>query len=151
MADTADFDAVRTRREALYQAIVGLEDALATPIGNGPKWRLRVAMAIDYATMRIDQHCSESEEPGGFLDQTGREAPRLSRRINQLRVDHERLEKEVFALQVAIGDLQDADVDAQASGIRNQALEFLGHLARHRQRGSDLVYEAYQVDLGTSA
>jgi hypothetical protein len=34
------------------------------------------------------------------------------------------------------------------SVVREAATTALGRLVRHRQRGSDLVYEAYQVEIG---
>ena len=148
MADRVQLDAVRTRREALYEAVVGLEDALATPIGDGSKWRLRVAMAIDHATIRIEEHAKQTEAKGGFLERVIQEVPRLQRRVNQLKVDHERLEKEVDALRLSISLVDDDKIPGQAVGIRNQAIELLGQLTRHRQRGADLIYEAYQVDIG---
>ncbi|MGI9598194.1 MAG: hypothetical protein ACR2QK_18670 [Acidimicrobiales bacterium] len=148
MADRVQLDAVRTRREALYEAVVGLEDALATPIGDGTKWRLRVAMAIDHASIRIEEHAIQTESKGGFLDKVIGEVPRLQRRVNQLKVDHERLEKEVHALRMALSMVDDAKIPGEAVTIRNQALELLGQLTRHRQRGADLIYEAYQVDIG---
>lgn len=151
MADSDQLDAVRTRREALYEAAVGLEDALTTPVGDGPKWRLRVAMAVDHAAARIDEHARETEAPAGFLDKVMEEAPRLQRRVDQMKVDHERLEKEVDALRVAIRIVGDDEVPEQAPMIRNRAIELLGQLTRHRQRGADLIYEAYQVDIGGTA
>ena len=36
------------------------------------------------------------------------------------------------------------DVDS----IRESATTFLGRLSRHRQRGADLVFDAYQTDIG---
>lgn len=151
MADRVQLDAVRTRREALYQAVVGLEDALQTPVADGTKWRLRVAMAIDHAAIRIDEHAQQTESKDGFLERVVQEVPRLQRRVNQLKVDHERLEKEVDALRIAVSVVDDADIPEQASTIRNQAIELLGQLTRHRQRGADLIYEAYQVDIGEGA
>ncbi|MGB5760687.1 MAG: hypothetical protein WBM50_27485 [Acidimicrobiales bacterium] len=148
MADRVQLDAVRTRREALYEAVVGLEDALATPIGDGSKWRLRVAMAIDHATIRIEEHAKQTEAKGGFLERVIQEVPRLQRRVNQLKVDHERLEKEVDALRLSVSLVDDDKIPDQAVGVRNQAMELLGQLTRHRQRGADLIYEAYQVDIG---
>ncbi len=148
VADRVQLDAVRTRREALYEAVVGLEDALATPIGDGAKWRLRVAMAIDHATIRIEEHAKQTEARGGFLDQVMQEEPRLQRRVNQLKVDHERLEKEVDALRLSVSMVDDDRIPDKAVGIRNQAIELLGQLTRHRQRGADLIYEAYHVDIG---
>ena len=151
MAGREDLDAVRNRREALYQAIVGLEDALATPVGDGSKWRLRVAMAVDHAAMRISEHTTQTEAPGGFLDRTVAEAPRLARRISQLRVDHERLEKAADALRTTLAMIDDEDIADQAVELRNQAMELLGQMSRHRQRGSDLIYDRYQVDIGESS
>lgn len=151
MADFDQLDAVRTRREALYEAAVGLEDALTTPVGDGAKWRLRVAMAIDHAAARINEHARQTEAPAGFLDRVLQEAPRLQRRIDQMKVDHERLEKEVDALRIAISMVDDGEVADEAPAIRNRAIELLGQLTRHRQRGADLIYEAYQVDIGGTA
>lgn len=150
LAKHTQLDAARVRREALYQALVGLEDALSTPIGDGARWRLRVAMAVDHAVNRVDEHVTEVEAPNGFLADVVADEPRLICRTNRLREDHENLEKEVHALQIALSELDDADVADRAIPIRNQALEFLGNLATHRQRGADLIYEAYQVDIGAS-
>lgn len=148
MADRVQLDAVRSRREALYEAVVGLEDALATPVGDGQKWRLRVTMAIEHAKTRIEDHASQTEAKDGFLERVVLEAPRLHKRVTQLKVDHERLEKEVDALRIAIYDVPDDEVPDQAVELRNQAIELLGQMTRHRQRGADLIYEAYQVDIG---
>ncbi|MEM7324476.1 MAG: hypothetical protein AAF531_15410 [Actinomycetota bacterium] len=148
MADRAQLDAVRSRREALYEAVVGLEDALATPVGDGQKWRLRVTMAVEHAKSRIEEHAVQTEAKGGFLDRVVVEEPRLHKRVTQLKVDHERLEKEVDALRIAIYDVEDAEVPGQANDLRNQAIDLLGQMTRHRQRGADLIYEAYQVDIG---
>jgi len=148
MAERLQLDAVRTRREALYEAVVGLEDALATPVGDGMKWRLRVAMAIDHATIRIEEHARQTEAKDGFLERVVKEVPRLQRRVNQLKVDHERLEKEVEALRHSLTLVDDANIPEEAHNIRNQAIELLGQMTRHRQRGADLIYEAYQVDIG---
>jgi predicted RNase H-like nuclease (RuvC/YqgF family) len=148
MGERVQLDAVRIRREALYEAVVGLEDALTTPVGDGHKWRLRVAMAVDHAAVRIEEHAQQTEAKGGFLEKVLIEEPRLQRKINQLKVDHERLEKEVDALRTAVSLVDDDAVPDQSTSIRNRAIELLGQLTRHRQRGADLIYEAYQVDIG---
>lgn len=150
-ADRHQLEAIRDRREALYEAAVGLEDALTTPIGDGAKWRLRVAMAVEHAAVRIEDHARQTEAPGGFLEQVLAETPRLQRRVDQLKVDHERLEKEVDALRIAVTMVSDDDVADQAPALRNKAVELLGQLTRHRQRGADVIYEAYQVDIGGNA
>ena len=39
-----------------------------------------------------------------------------------------------------------ADVE-QVKDVREEALGLLQAIARHRQRGADLIYEAYSVDI----
>jgi hypothetical protein len=36
----------------------------------------------------------------------------------------------------------------EAGAVRDDAMSLLTAVARHRQRGADLIYEAYQVDVG---
>jgi hypothetical protein len=151
MADQAQLDAVRVRRESLYQALVGLEDALSTPIGHRERWRLRVAMAIDHAANRVEEHIWETEAFDGLLNQVVDEDPRLCCRALRLRDDHIELQKEVCELRGALAEIDDAEIAVRGNALRQQALEFCGHLAVHRQRGADLIYEAYHVDIGGSS
>jgi hypothetical protein len=106
-------------------------------------------MAVDHAAARIGEHAAQTEAPGGFFDRLVQTEPRLRRRIDQLKVDHERLSKEVDALRHAVAIIDDDCAADSAVVVRNQAVDLLGHLARHRQRGADLVYEAYKVDIGS--
>lgn len=162
MSESTNVASIRSRREALYRAVIGLEDALAGPIGDHERWRLRVAMAVDHAVARISEHVAQTEGPGNILDEIVSVAPRLARRVVQMRVDHENLEKAAHQLALAVAELtehQDDQVDEQleeqiedaAIAVRNHAVEVMGQIARHRQRGADLIYEAYHVDLGNSS
>ena len=85
------------------------------------------------------------------LERVLSEHPRLQRKIDQMKVDHERLEKEVDALRLAVSLVDDGEVADEAPAVRNRAIELLGQLTRHRQRGADLIYEAYHVDIGGNA
>ncbi len=147
MGDRGQLEAVHTGSESLFEAVLGLEDALATPIGDRPKWRLRVAMAADHAANRLSEHTIESER--GFLHGLEHEAPWLARRVNQQTVEHERLQKEVDALRVAIASVDDCP--DRATQIRAQALELLTQITKHRQRGADLACEAQAVAVSNGA
>jgi hypothetical protein len=148
MAEQSHLQAARARRETLHEALVGLEDALTTPIGDAARWRLRVAMAVDHAANRIDEHIRQTEAPTGFLRHVVAESPRLSCKADRLRHDHDELQHRVGHLQRSLAALDDAAVVERGVALRNEALDFLGHLVRHRQRGADLIYEAFQVDIG---
>lgn len=151
MPNRGQLDVIRGRREALYEAVVGLEDALATPIGDGHKWRLRVTMAVEHAKTRIEDHAEQNEGAEGMLERVLTDAPRLQSRVTQLKVDHERLEQEIDALRAAVYDVEDAQLAERAAALRDQALELLENLSRHRRRGADLIYQAYQVDIGEAS
>jgi hypothetical protein len=151
VALSTHLDAARTRRESLYQALVGLEEALSTPIGDGAKWRHRVAAAVEHVANRLSEHVASTEADHGFFDQINLDAPRLAGKTARLRSDHPHLEKAALELVTALAGVSDANVADQAPAIRGQALEFLGLVAAHRQRGADLIYEAYHVDIGGSS
>ena len=154
MTNSSEIAEIVSRREALLRATVGLEDALAGPVGDGETWRLRVAMAVDHAVARVEEHVAQTEGPGSILDDVLQLAPRLSRRIDQMLHDHERLQKSGHTLSVSVAELEQLTGDElkeRAIEVRNEAVDMMGQITRHRQRGSDLIYEAYNVDLGNSA
>ncbi len=157
MPESTELASIQRRREALFEAVIGLEDALASPIGDHERWRLRVAMAVDHAVARISEHVAQTEGPGNILDEIVSVAPRLDRRVTQMKVDHENLEKAAHGLALAVADLTPDDgasagrSEDRAIAVRNRAVDVMGQIARHRQRGADLLYEAYSVDLGNSA
>ena len=157
MSESTKVASIRSRREALFRAVIGLEDALAGPIGDHERWRLRVAMAVDHAVARIYEHVAQTDGPGNILDEIVTVAPRLDRRVKQMRLDHESLEKAAHRLALAVAELSsehdqtEEQVEDAAIAVRNEAVEVMGQITRHRQRGADLIYEAYHVDLGNSA
>ena len=54
-------------------------------------------------------------------------------------------------LAAALGEIDSADERGLDLGaLREDLTGLIGALVRHRQRGSDLVYEAFEVDLGGS-
>ena len=85
MSESTKVASIRSRREALFRAVIGLEDALAGPIGDHERWRLRVAMAVDHAVARIYEHVAQTDGPGNILDEIVTVAPRLDRRVKQMR------------------------------------------------------------------
>lgn len=148
MAQQAHLEAARVRRETLHEALVGLEDALTTPIGDAAQWRLRVAMAVDHAAHRLHDHVRQTEAPDGFLQRVVQDDPRMACRAERLAREHGPLQEAVERLQHALATISDEDVVEHGYEVRNQALDLMTALMRHRQRGADLIYEAYQVDIG---
>jgi hypothetical protein len=142
-------DDVRLRRAGLKSALSNLELALAAPFANRIDWVMHVRGALDVVHDVWTRHIVETEAPGAFLDELVTEAPRLSTPTSRLRREHSDILATIVRAEkrLAAPPEDDAYV-AWAEDLRVELTALLAALARHRQRGADLVFEAYAVDLG---
>lgn len=150
MSTTIEIHELRQRREALLAAAASLEAALAAP-ASGSTWCARLGdELVELRTTLID-HATATESPDGILDQVRTEAPRLCNHVDRLIADHRTLigatEELLDRVERTPTDRRNVEVDA----IRTMAVDLLAAIARHRQHGADLVYDAYQVDVGGPA
>jgi hypothetical protein len=137
-------DAVRVRRAGLRAAMDELEHALDSPApGRVDEWTLGVRDALANIHDVWTRHVVDTESPGAFLDELVEEEPRLANQVRRLREEH----GEVLSVLLAAED-QLAAIPIDVEAIRATLTRLLCELARHRQRGADLVYEAYDVDIG---
>jgi hypothetical protein len=139
-------DALRRRRAELRESIGALEQALAAPAsGRAGAWAERVHVALVELSADLTEHITVTEGPDGLHRDIVATAPRLSNAVERLTGEHTAISGLVADLLTRMSDQPTGDdVDA----IRDLSTALLGHLARHRQRGADLVYEAYQADIG---
>ncbi|HEU4544025.1 MAG TPA: hypothetical protein VFR23_23035 [Jiangellaceae bacterium] len=143
-------DIARARRAQLLAAINALECALAVP-ARDPTWTTQVASGVDRLAQAFDAHVVATEGPEGMYADVLRNAPRLSFAVNQLVVEHADGRASIAALGKLVDDLSGAAPDYPADlieRIREDGTQLLASLVRHRQRGADLVFEAYQHDIG---
>jgi hypothetical protein len=144
-------DDVRVRRAGLKAAMRGLDTALADAApGRLDEWALGVRDALAVLHDVWTRHIVETEATGAFLDELVDQAPRLASPAARLRHEHTEI---LAVIDAATRDLQvipaDADrADAFVESLRAQLTAMLSALSRHHQRGADLIYEAYDVDLG---
>jgi len=143
-------DDVRLRRAGLKAALSGLELALAAPFANRVDWVTHVREALDSVHEVWTRHIVETEAPGAFLDDLVTESPRLSKPTSRLRREHSDILATIVAGEQRLTAPPEADAGyvVWAEDLRVEMTALLAALARHRQRGADLVYEAYAVDLG---
>ena len=137
-------DALRAasgRRLELAQAISSVEDAAASASAD-PTWRSDLVAALDGLAAALSAHVDEVEGPDGLLAELLDRAPRFAGRVAGLRDEHDVLSHQVDdAIAATRGGRGVADV-------RSAVLVALTGFAQHRQRGADLVYEVYEVDIG---
>jgi hypothetical protein len=141
----AALDAIQVRRDRLYEAVLELERALTAPAGDdAPRWAIALGTPVHNLLAVLEAHVGETEGPGALFEQLQHDAPRLLHAVDKLRQEHEPLLARTEALSARLDQARDsADVDA----IRTDALELIQALLVHRQRGAELVYDAYNVDV----
>lgn len=122
------------------------EAALASPaVGRTPEWTRSVEAALKHLDTCVTEHVAATEGPTGFHAEIVTAAPRLHHGVKVLVADHRRIAESLDHLRRATNH---ARTNAHVRGIREHGTAVLAVLAKHRQRGADLIYEAYQCDLG---
>lgn len=143
----AYFKRVRAQRAELRDSTRAVVDALESPIARGGAWRERVRAALAELDHDFQDHIVLTEPPRGLYARARRAEPRLSTTVDRLLTEHEKY-RETIAGYLAV--LEHGGTMADLPIFREELTTLVGKLIRHRQAGSDLVYEAYDVDLGGS-
>ncbi|MET8910829.1 hypothetical protein [Micromonospora sp. NPDC004551] len=134
--------AVPQPRSALSGDLCALVRALATP-PPAPCSREHLAGRLGPVRRGFAEHVRLTEGPAGLYAELLHQAPRLDRGVRLLADEHVAIAAAIAALQHAVR------LPAMpAEELREQARNLLRALDRHRQRGADLLWEAYQADLG---
>jgi hypothetical protein len=148
-------DEVRRRRDDLRRSIAEVEHALARPApGRSVRWGIRVAESLAGLSEEVDAHVAVTEGPHGLYQEILDTAPRLANAVKRLRDEHrvicDDLARAALHLEdeLRAGEQEWYAADQWVDEVRVQVTALLGRLGRHRQRGADLVYEAFEVDVG---
>ena len=135
-----------TRRHALGDAMTDLEEIVAGPTAaNG--WLDRVEAALVELRKALNAHIEEVEGSEGLLAEIVSVAPRLAAYTEELKRDHMALLSAWLRAEATVRAARDGGRAGTAS-VRRRVTTLLGRLTMHRQAGSDLVFEAYNVDIG---
>lgn len=144
--DHALLDALRRRRAELRGSMGALEHALAAPAPADPAgWAERVHVALVELSADLREHIDVTEGEDGLYRDLLTTSPRLSEAVARLTREHAQIGALVEDL---LGRARSTRSVADVDRMRELGTGLLGTLVRHRQRGSDLVYEAYEFDVG---
>lgn len=144
-AEQPPFGALRRQRAELRDSMSALELALAGPAAIGEaRWVSRVNVALVELSADFRAHVEFTEGPEGLYSDVLTTAPRLFGAVDRLTHEHLEIAARLEELIAVTASTANIDVDQ----VRNLGNSLLGVLVGHRQRGSDLVYEAYEFDIG---
>jgi hypothetical protein len=142
----AELAAVRKRRAELRESLTALEQALASPaVGRPLIWGERVRSVLAEVADDFREHVEVTEGPGGLHQAILAGDLRLANAVMALTDEHQHITTELETLLAATDPPLAAD---QVAAARERATTLLGALIRHRQRGADLIYDAYATDIG---
>jgi hypothetical protein len=138
---------IRRRRAALRSSMDRLERVLASPYrADGPTaWAARLRAALTILSDAFGEHIAITEGPGGLYRELAGQSPRLGHAADRLAKEHAEITRrlaELLTSTAASGETQDVPQ------VRRAGTDLLVVLMRHRQRGADLVFEAYDLDIG---
>jgi len=143
---TQALEAAARRRRELRDALVVLEDAVASSVHDPERWRLGVAARLLGLREAFAEHVAETEATGGLYDEMEEIAPHVHGKARRLREEHPPL---TDAIVDAIARFDTPFPEAtDLNALRDDLQRLMGRLIRHRQHGADLVWEAYQLDIG---
>lgn len=136
------------RRADLHQALIAVEQATSRPaVGREADWTKDVLLRLEDLSHAIAEHVEVTERPGGLYDEICGRAPHLSGKMDRLRDEHPEMQQATDALTSELRTTGPGE-DWSLEEIRDDLQRLLGKLVRHRQLGSDLVWEAYNLDIG---
>ena len=143
---TAELDALRRRRAELRESMGELESALsAAAAGRAVVWGERVHAALQDLADDWGEHVAVTEGPAGLHESILSASLRLVNAVTALAAEHAVIAGDIAA---AVAATEPPVAEPDVEPIREQSTLLLARLARHRQRGADLIYDAFALDLG---
>jgi hypothetical protein len=144
--DTRRLTHLRRRRHELRRSMSALEHALASPVStDAADWAAAVRGSLLDLASDLRVHITITEGPDGLYAELERHAPRLAGTVEQLIREHLAITRQVEQLL----QLTDEAEDGQHVGlVRRLGVELFVGLMHHRQRDADVVFEAYDFDVG---
>ncbi len=139
----------RRRRATLHDSLVHLEIAISSPAtGRIPEWTELVTKEMVGVRDAFDQHVMVTEKPGGLYEEIITRAPRLDGTVRRLKGEHPDIAEKIGGMVERLEKATIGGPEWPLDDARDDLQRFIGTVIRHRQKGADLVWEAYNVDIG---
>jgi hypothetical protein len=137
---TSDAEALSCAHAALLEDLRALEEAARPESGEGlAGLRARLRTTFDHVTEHF-----RFEEQNGYMDAVRKREPRLERVILQLGEDHRRL---LQSLEALLDEARSA-AHLVGPGLGEKVREWVERVRRHEAGETELVQDAFNLDIG---
>lgn len=146
---TPTLELARKRRMMLHGALVEAETKLSSPApGRIDVWCREMCDSLHRLRDAFDEHVFGTEQTQGLYDEILERAPRLSNKVQRLRDEHAVIRASLDGLIDTLG-AGEPETEEEVVEARDAVQQVLGMVIRHRQLGADLVWDAYNLDIGS--
>lgn len=146
---TPILDEARRRRATLHDSLVHLEESISSPAAARiPDWTAEVLKEMQQVREAFEQHVLVTEKPEGLYDEILERAPRLTSGVSKLKDEHPSIAEAIETMVQRLEQTEIGGVTWPLEDARDDLQRLIGMVVKHRQRGADLVWEAYNVDIG---
>ncbi len=136
---------LRGRRDRLRRATLALEEAASAPAAaDVAAWGRTIAGRLDLFATAFDEHVAITEGDDGLFRELVEASLEVTSAVDRLRRDHVTMQAELDRARSHAAEVRDR---AGIEELRRAILQLAESVFKHRQRGSDLLYDAYSVDV----
>jgi chromosome segregation ATPase len=134
-------------RQRMLRAMRELEKALAQPSYERRKvWRENVSRVLEQLQVVLRETRETADQEDSLLTVLAAEFPRLQPRCESLRGEYDAIQERIKELREQIADREPCSSDI--AGIRQKLADLLTAIRHVQAEETELIYEAYQVDIG---
>lgn len=134
--------------DALIDAMHRLEAALASPApGREEIWRRRVSAELNGFYDALAAHVAATESPSGLFGDVEEVEPAFHHRIGRLRREHLDLMAQTQSLETHLATHGGETLNFH--DLRQRAGWLLTALRHHQALEADLIFELYDLDVGS--
>ena len=132
------------QRHGLRARMADLSVAVHAPVDSTPEWAPRVVEALEALRIALARHTEFTEAPDGLFADIVAQAPRLVNAVRHLEAEHGDLAERLEGCEEMARTLGDGmPIGETVTRIG----DLITRLERHQDRGVELVYDAYNVDI----
>jgi len=139
----------REERGRMTAAMRELENSLAAASWHRTvRWNERVNTSLRELQTALQETRASANAAGSLFADVVEEEPRLENRVNRIRAEYDDIERQVESLCQQM-EVQPTENSEDVEDIRQRLRWLLNALQYVQAKENELLYEAYQIDVGT--